>query len=159
MATLHLMVGLPCSGKTTFARELEKRYSALRLSPDEWHTRLGHEYGYKMTELDEEIHNARHDAVESLMWDVAARVLALGVDAILDFGFWGRCERDQFRSRAKELGADFRIHFMDISEEVLFERLRSRNAQKPDATFVIPEAKLKEWMKIFEKPSPDELEY
>jgi len=23
MATLHLMVGLPCSGKTTFAKQLE----------------------------------------------------------------------------------------------------------------------------------------
>ena len=26
MATLHLMVGLPCSGKTTKARILEKEY-------------------------------------------------------------------------------------------------------------------------------------
>ncbi len=158
MATLHLMVGLPCSGKTTFARELEKKYSALRLSPDEWHARLGHEYGYPMTEQDEDIHNTRHDAVESLMWEVATRVLVLGVDVILDFGFWGKVERDQFRSRAKELGANFRIHYMDISEEVLFERLRTRNVLKPDSTFVIPEPKLKEWIKIFEPPTREELE-
>ncbi len=38
------------------------------------------------------------------MWDVAARVLVLGVDFILDFGFWGRDEREEFRSHAKELG-------------------------------------------------------
>ncbi|MGP4041997.1 AAA family ATPase [Gracilibacillus sp. D59] len=158
MATLHLMVGLPCSGKTTLARKLETRYSALRLTPDEWHTSLGHDYGYNMTESDESLHDGRHDAVESLMWNVAARVLVLGVDVILDFGFWGRNEREEFRSRAKELGADVKIHFNDVSEEVLFERLRNRNAQKPDATFVIPEAKLEEWMQIFEPPLPEELE-
>ena len=40
MATLHLMVGLPCSGKTTLARKLEHERSALRLTPDEWQLRL-----------------------------------------------------------------------------------------------------------------------
>jgi predicted kinase len=29
------MLGLPCSGKTTLARELEQKYSALRLTTDE----------------------------------------------------------------------------------------------------------------------------
>ncbi|WP_217424739.1 AAA family ATPase [Halobacillus sp. Marseille-Q1614] len=158
MATLHLMVGLPCSGKTTLARELEKKYSALRLTPDEWHTRLGHDFGCNMTDSDEAVHSARHEAVESLMWDVADRVLVLGVDVILDFGFWAKSERDEFRSRAKELGADFKIHFNDLSEEELLERLRIRNAKKPDSTIVIPEAKLKEWIQIFEPPSPEELE-
>lgn len=158
MATLHLMVGLPCSGKTTLARKLEQQYSALRLTPDEWHKRLGHEYGYNMTEADEALHNARHDAVESLMWEVASRVLALGVDVILDFGFWGRRERDEFRARAKELGVDFKIHFNDVPEEELLNRLRIRNAEKPEGTFVIPEVKLKEWMQLFEPPSPEEIQ-
>jgi hypothetical protein len=37
MATLHLMVGLPCSGKTTLAKKLEHELPALRLNLDEWH--------------------------------------------------------------------------------------------------------------------------
>jgi predicted kinase len=40
LATLHLVVGLPCSGKTKLARHLEQEVSALRLTPDEWHMRL-----------------------------------------------------------------------------------------------------------------------
>lgn len=40
MATLRLIVGLPCSGKTTLARQLETEYAALRLTTDEWHIRL-----------------------------------------------------------------------------------------------------------------------
>lgn len=159
ITTLHLMVGLPCSGKTTLARKLEKRYSALRLTPDEWHIRLfGHDFADDMTKEDEARHDARHGVVESLMWEVAASVLVLGVDVILDFGFWGRNERDEFRSRAAELGVDFRIHFVDVSESVLFNRLETRNAENPEGTFFIPEAKLKEWILMFEAPSPEELE-
>lgn len=159
MATLHLMVGLPCSGKTTLARQLETKYSALRLTPDEWHIRLfGHDFGDNMTESDEVKHGSRHDTVESLMWDVAARILVLGVDVILDFGCWVRSQRDEFRSRAKNLGAGFKIHFADVPEEELFERLKARNDMHSEGTFFIPEAKLKEWIKIFEPPSSEELD-
>lgn len=69
MATLHLICGLPCAGKTTFARQLEQKRAALRLTPDEWHIRL---FGMDFLE-DEEAHNARHTVVEELMWGVAAR--------------------------------------------------------------------------------------
>lgn len=158
IATLHLMVGLPCSGKITLARELERKYSALRLTPDEWHIRLfGQDYGENMTESTEAKHDARHDAVESLMWDLAARVLVLNVDVILDFGCCVRSQRDEFRTRAKELGAEFKIHFLDVSEAELLERLKTRNKQKTDTTFYIPEAKLKEWIQIFEPPTAEEL--
>lgn len=159
MATLHLMVGLPCSGKTTLARELETRHNALRLTLDEWHIRLfGHDFGEDMSVSDQTEHDVRHETVESLMWDVASRVLILGVDVILDFGCWVRSQRDEFRSKAHGLGADFRIHFNDVSEEVLLERLKIRNAQLPESTFYIPEGKLKEWMQLFEPPAQDELE-
>jgi len=80
MATLHLMIGLPGSGKTTRARELEREYHALRLTPDEWHLFL---YGH---DVDEAVHDMRHGKVKQVMWTVAARVLALGTDVILDFG-------------------------------------------------------------------------
>jgi predicted kinase len=111
-----------------------------------------------MTESDEAEHGSRHDSVESIMWDVAARVLVLGVDVILDFGCWVRSQRDEFRSRAENLGADFEIHFADVPEEVLLERLKARNEMHTEGTFFIPEARLKEWIQIFEPPSSEELD-
>ncbi|MGH7813509.1 MAG: AAA family ATPase [Candidatus Binataceae bacterium] len=159
MATLHLIVGLPGSGKTTLARELETRYSALRLTPDEWHIRLfGCDFHDDIDESDFAQHNARHDVVECLMWEVAAKVLVLGVDVILDFGCWVRSQRDEFRSKARDLGADFRIHFTDVSEDVLLDRIKGRNAELPKGAFHIPEVKLKQWIRLFEPPSPGELE-
>jgi len=111
-----------------------------------------------MTESEEAEHDSRHESVESIMWDVAARVLVLGVDVILDFGCWVRSQRDEFRSRAENLGADFKIHFVDAPEGVLFERLKARNDMQADGTFFIPEAKLREWIEIFEPPSSEELD-
>lgn len=77
---------------------------------------------------------------------------------ILDFGFWVRRQRDELRAKARELGADFKIHFTDASEQLLLARIKARNAQLPPGTFHIPGVKLKEWTRLFEPPSPDELE-
>src|SRR5919206_203021 len=81
MATLHLMVGLPCSGKTTRARELEYKCSALRLTPDEWQLRL---FGQ---DAEDPEHNVRHSLMEALLWEIASRALVLGTNVILDYGF------------------------------------------------------------------------
>ncbi len=152
------MVGLPGSGKTTLARKLEVEYAALRLTVDEWHVRLfGMDVDDGSDDADFATHNTRHGAIESLLWETASRVLMLGVDVILDFGFWTKRERDELRARAHELGVGFRIHFADASEELLLERIKARNSHLPSGTFHIPEARLQEWVHLFEAPSPEEL--
>jgi predicted kinase len=152
VATLHLMVGLPCSGKTTLARKLEHEYSALRLTPDEWQLRL---FGQ---DAEDPEHNVRHALIEALLWEVASRALVLGTNVILDFGFWAREEREDYRSRAKELGASSEVHFLDVSEEELLRRLARRNAQRAPMAFRIPEEMMQPWVALFQKPTLDELE-
>jgi predicted kinase len=157
MATLHLIVGLPCAGKTTFAKQLELEQSALRLTPDEWHTRLfGQDFDLDFQHPE---HDARHALIEGIMWDVAARALQLGTNVILDFGFWGKSEREEYRTRASQLGASSMVHFLNVPEQELLARLETRNANLPAGTFQIPASKLKEWMQIFQAPNEDELEH
>jgi predicted kinase len=152
VATLHLMVGLPCSGKTTRARKLERERSALRLTPDEWHVRL---FGQ---DAEEPEHDARHGLIEALLWTIASRALELGTNVILDFGFWAREEREDYRSRAKQLGASSEVHFLDVAAEELLQRLAARNAQPSPTSFSIPAAMMQPWMVLFQRPTPDELE-
>ena len=151
MATLHLIVGLPCSGKTTLAKQIESEGAALRLTPDEWIERL---FG---TDAPSEVLDAVRDPIEALLWKIAAKVLLLGRDVILDFGFWSRAERNDFRARAVELGAGCRVHFLNVPETELFERLRARNAQGGAGTFYIDEQRVRDWSRLFEPCTEDEL--
>ncbi len=152
MATLHLMVGLPCSGKTTLARKIELERSGLRLTPDEWQLRL---FGQ---DAEEPEHDARHALIEAMLWNLASRLLVLGTNVILDFGFWAREEREDYRSRAKQLGASSEVHFLDVPEEELLRRLAVRNSQPSLETFHISEESLKPWIAFFQRPTAEELE-
>ena len=96
-------------------------------------------------------------AVEALQWEIAARVLSLGRDVILENGFWSRTEREDFRSRAKAVGARTRIYFLDVPQDELRRRLKLRNAALPVNTFRVTEAQLGLWSKRFEPPTPEEL--
>ena len=151
MATLLLMCGLPGSGKTTLAKRLERERDALRLTPDEWIARL---FGQSLTPpaLD-----WCRDPVESIQWEVAERALRLGINVILDFGFWSRAEREEFRARAAALGAGSEVHFLDVPRAELSTRVAARNDEPPPGTFRVTEAQLDAWWKVFEPPGEDEL--
>jgi predicted kinase len=149
--TLFLMCGLPCSGKTTLARRLERERHALRLTPDEWIAQLLSEE-WDQAELDR-----LRSPVEAVQWDVAARVLALGVDVILDWGLWGRGERDDFRARGEALGARVEVCFLDVPQAELASRLAARNAELPAGhPFRVNEEQLELWSTWFEPPMAEE---
>jgi predicted kinase len=145
------MVGLPFSGKTTLARKLEQERSALRLSIDEWHILL---FGQDAREPE---HDSRHSLIEAMLWKIASRALELGTNVILDFGFWVREERENYRLRAKQLGASSEVYFLDVIEEELMRRLEERNSQPSQESFYIPAEMMRPWIKFFQRPTPDEL--
>lgn len=130
---------------------LEVERTALRLSPDEWIIRL---YG---PNISGDALDAVRDPVENALWELAARVLALGLDVILENGFWSRVEREDYRARATQLGARSELHFTNTSREEMLARLEKRNAQLPPGSFRIGKARLLSWFDVFEPPDEDEL--
>jgi len=149
-ATLYLLVGLPGAGKTTRAKEIEVAHAALRLTPDEWILAL---YG---DDLDRPRRDAVRDPVEALQWQLAQRALVLGCNVVLDWGFWGRAERDAYRARAEALGARVRTIALDAEIEELWARI-TRRAESTMGTLTISRAELDEWSASFEPPTADEL--
>lgn len=151
MATLYLICGLPCAGKTAFAKRMETQWRALRLTPDEWHVGL---FGQDIGTPE---HYRRHDWIESKLVEMAERCLGLGLSVILDFGLWERRERDALRERARCIGASSELHYVHCPKDELFARLARRNAAPDSSTFVIPESEVHSLADRFQLPSPDEL--
>ncbi len=150
-AILHLMVGLPGSGKTTLAKQIEAAQGAIRLTPDEWQLPL---FGPDFEHPD---HDRRHTAVEQLMWQLAVKLLRLGLSVILDFGFWTRQERAWFFDQARLLGVGFHVHALNVTEEELLRRLAIRNADSQALAYAIGPEHLAAWFPLYEPVTEEEL--
>jgi len=84
--TLHLVCGLPGSGKTTRARELEAAGQGVLLNADSWVCRLYPD------DAEAAARDERKHLVEQVQWGLVERLLNSGVSVILDWGVWARAD-------------------------------------------------------------------
>jgi len=145
--TLYVMVGLPASGKSTRAKEIEEERRALRLTPDEWMIPL---FGH---------HNAdgKRDALEGRFVWLALQALRNGIDVVLDFGVWSKGERTALRSMAAEAGASCELVYLEIDEQEQCLRRDGRAASDGATTFFIPDEDLAAYRLAFQPPDDAEL--
>lgn len=121
---LVIVCGLPGSGKTTHSKMLEETLGAVRFCPDEWMQALS------LSLHDEE----RRAQIEALQWTQAQRLLALGQTVIIEWGTWGRSERDALRLGARALVAAAELHYLSAPIDVLFDRVQRRGMEDPPLT-------------------------
>ena len=151
MATVYMLCGLPGSGKTVRAEELEAAGAGVLLNADSWVCQLYPE------DPEAAARDERKFLVHDVQWELVERLLASGISVILDWGVWSREERDQIRERGRELGATVETIFLDVPLETLHERIAERNLDLPPGTFRISPQELDEWAGVFEPPTEDEL--
>jgi predicted kinase len=143
-ARLIIVCGLPGSGKTTYAMDLEENLRAVRLAPDEWMTALA-------IDLYDEDSRGK---VEMLQWQFGQRLLALGLVVIIEWGTWAKSERDTLRLKARTLGAAVELHYLSAPVDVLFDRIQRRGREEPP----IGQDAMLRWLEIFQVPTSEEME-
>jgi predicted kinase len=140
---LIIVCGLPGSGKTTHAKRLERELGAVRFCPDEWMNAVAIDL------WDED----RRGKIEALQWESSQRLLTLGLTVIIEWGTWGRTERDELRLGARALGASVELHYLSAPADVLFDRIQRRGLENPPITREM----VSQWFEIFQPPAPEEL--
>ena len=147
---VYLLCGFIGAGKTTFAKKLEERTGAVRITKDEWLIQMvgndpmidGYEdYDSRMCELSR---------------DVAFQLAAKGIDVILDEGFWKKEQRDEMRRRTEEVGAQAVVYFLDTPIETIRERVARRNTTPAKDSFTICEELLDGYLRYWQPPGEDE---
>ncbi len=156
MSTVHLITGNVGAGKTTYAVALAERLGAVRFSTDEWMVTLFHPDMKDVMDLPWTLE--RIDRIEDQVWTVVEQLAARGLDAVLDLGLSKKDHRDRQRARARALGIETKLHFLDVDLATRTSRVNERNAEKGEsfAFEITPEmiAFMEGW---FERPEGDEL--
>ena len=140
---LIVICGLPGSGKTTLAKQIEKQFHAIRLSPDDW-----------MNTLSLDLYDAeRRGKIEALQWKFAQQLLAQGLTVIIEWGTWARSERDTLRLGARALGVAVELHYLSATVDLLFDRIQRRGMENPP----IDRETVVRWSETFQVPTPEEM--
>lgn len=146
MSRVVLMCGPSGSGKSTYARRLEDA-GMVRLSFDVelWHR------GVTEVPPPAEV----RAEIEAELRQRLLTLVAAGTDVVLDFSFWSRRMREDYRALLAPTGVVPETVYLATDRATILARLRERRGSHPD-DFVLDEALAEQYVDHFEPPTPDE---
>lgn len=145
-ARVVFMCGPAGSGKTTVARGLE-REGMVRLSFDQeaW------ERGFRTMPLPGEAHRS----IELDLRERLAAHVAEGHDVVLDFSFWSRAMREDYRALLRPWGLVPETVYLATDRDTCLSRVRARGVDHAD-DFRLSEDLAATYFDRFEAPTPEE---
>ena len=132
---MHFICGSTGAGKTTYAVALAKRTKAVRFTIDEWMANLFVVDRPGTPSLEWALE--RTARCEAQMWALTEQLLARGVDVVFDVGLLRRDHRDHLRFRGLQVGAEVKLHYLDVDRETRRARVRRRNTERTE-TYLFP---------------------
>lgn len=123
MARVIFMCGPAASGKSTVARQYERQGMA-RLSFDQeaWSR------GITTMPLPEDVHRDIEHSLRARLVDL----VRAGSDVVLDFSFWSRAMRDEYRALLAPLGVVPETVYLATDRGTVLERIAARAARDGD---------------------------
>ena len=155
MAKVILICGKICSGKSFYARQLQRQHQAVILSTDETTFDLIHnEQG--------ESYVAFARRVNAYLQKKAAEIVHAGANVILDWGFWTRAERRAITDYFLQRSVPCEWHYLDVTDDLWQRRIAERNRRVQSgcggSDFYVDEGLLNKLLCTFEPPAADEID-
>ena len=154
MARVYMTCGKICSGKTTYADDLRLRHKGVVLSVDEITLAL-------FPEGVGDMHDTYVERAEAYLFEKSLELIEVGIDVILDWGFWTKVEREHARRFYKEHGVECEFHYLDVPEGLWKQRIDKRNADITAgkvSAYYVDEGLAAKFGAMFEKPERSEVE-
>lgn len=140
------MCGPAGSGKSTVARQLEAGGMA-RLSFDQEAWRRG----IRDMPLAPEVHQEIEVSLRAQLLELVKN----GIDVVLDFSFWSRRSRDEYRDLLNPFGITPETIYLATPREVVLDRVRDRSSVTGD-DYRLSDTLAREYFDHFEPPNEDE---
>ena len=147
---VYLICGFIGAGKTTFAKKLEEKTGAVRITKDEWSISL---IGNDPTIDGFEQWDRK---IIELSRDVAFQLAKKGNDVIMDEGFWEKEERDKMKRKIAAIGAKAALCYVETPIEMMRDRVVGRNNNLTKDSFKISKEMFDNYLKYWQPPSEDE---
>jgi predicted kinase len=154
---IHLIVGNTGAGKTTYSNSLKKEIDGVLFSLDFWNKTLFFPDRNENSDLDWML--SRIDRAETVMMDLILQLSEAGTDSILDVGLSKVSHRKKWIDFAEENDIEFRLHYLNYSKEIRFERIQKRNQERGETfEFEVSESDFEFMESWFEVLTAKELE-
>lgn len=147
---LHLFCGKIAAGKSTLAAELARQPGTVLICEDEWLYAL---FGDQMRTMGDYVRMS--EKLRAVMGPHVSMLLASGVSVVLDFPANTPGLRQWMRDVCKDGGADHRLHFLNLPDELCKARLRQRNQTGAHA-FATSDAQFDQISSYFVPPQAEE---
>lgn len=118
--TVYVLCGLPGSGKTTYAKSLEKQ-GVIRLTFDE---ALIDTYG---KEFPPEKYEEYRVAVERKLIAKMSEAVRGKRDVVFDQGFWQKAQRNRIIEAIKESGGEYKLLYFNRPHDEVKENIKGRD--------------------------------
>ena len=146
MSRVVFMCGPSGAGKTTYAKTLENG-GMTRLSFDVEMWRRGITTAVLSPEEREDI--------EARLKERLLALVAEGRDVVLDFSFWSRQMREEWRRLLRPHGVVPETVYVATDRDTVLARTRERRGRHSD-DYVLDESTVARYFDHFEAPTPDE---
>ena len=94
------------------------------------------------------------------MYKISVEIISLGVNVILDWGFWKRSQRKYAIEYFGNLGIEIEWHYIDVDNKIWEKYIQKRNNEIENSSennYFIDENIIKKFWNIFEEPKKDEI--
>lgn len=146
MSRVVFMCGPAGAGKTTHARRLEDGgMTRLSFDVEMWHRDIS------TVALQPE---DRAD-IEATLKERLLTLVAEGRDVVLDFSFWSRQMREEWRRLLRPAGVVPETIYLATDRDTVLQRMRERRGTHSD-DYALDEQTVARYFDHFEPPTPDE---